>query len=105
MPLKKEESLKYINHIVVLLVILYLLQMVLLVTIGIKVNKLSEDVVFYDKTLNKKLQILTAETQSKLSQLTESFLDIEKNFNTEINTIKANLKAKTNRFILWYRKV
>lgn len=96
MPLRKDVSLKYINHIIVLLVVLYIFQMVFLITMWIKVNKLSEDVVFYDKTLNQKLNVLSAETQSKLGQLTESFLDIEKNFNTEINTIKANLKAKTS---------
>src|SRR3989344_4417012 len=93
-PVNKDKTKTYVNHILVLIIILFLLQLALVSTVWIKLNQLTKDVTFYNTETNKKIELNNAETQAKINQLTEGILSLEEGFQTEISTIKADLKAK-----------
>jgi S1-C subfamily serine protease len=94
--MQKDVSQKYFNHILALLIVLYLLQLFVIGNLWIKVNNLSEDLVFYDHAMNKKLDLTAADIHNKINQLSESVIIIEKGVQSEITNLKADLKAKTS---------
>ena len=88
----KPATKSYVNHFLVLLVILFVLQLTMMGILWNKMLTLSDDLVFYNTEINRKVDINSAETQNKINQLSESVLGLEKNFQTEITDIKTNLK-------------
>ena len=93
-PIKKEHSFtkKYITHLIILIVLLLILQLVFSIILWNKLIEANENIEFYQKTLDKKININDAETQSKINQLTESLFSVETSIEIEIS----NLKAKTS---------
>ncbi|MEN9625812.1 MAG: hypothetical protein RL557_140 [archaeon] len=89
---RRPATKSYVNHFLVLLVILFVLQLTMMGLLWDKVLTLSDDVVFYNTEINRKVDVNSAETQNKINQLSESVLGLEKNFQTEISDIKTNLK-------------
>ncbi|MEK6871762.1 MAG: trypsin-like peptidase domain-containing protein [Nanoarchaeota archaeon] len=94
--INQDVTKKYFNHILILIIVLFLLQLALVSTAWIKINNLTKDVAFYNDEINKKIELNDAQTKAKINQLTDGILTIEQGFETEISTIKANLKAKTS---------
>ncbi len=88
----KPATKSYVNHFLVLLVILFVLQSIILGILWNKINTLTEELEFYNTEINRKVDVNSAETQNNINQLSESVLNIEKSLQTEITSIKTNLK-------------
>jgi len=61
-----------------------------------KISQTTEDLEFYQKDSNKKIDTLDAETQNKINQLTDSLFEIEDSIEMELSSLEAGLKAKTS---------
>jgi len=93
--IKKEHSFtrKYITHLIILIVFMLILQTVFAIILWNKLIETNNNIDFYQKTLDKKIDINDAETQSKFNQLTESIFDVESSIEIEISNIKAKTSA------------
>ena len=90
---EKDVSQKYFTHILALFIFLFFLQLIFTVVLWTKLNELSIALDTYEKTLNKKIDVNTADVRSKISELSGAVLDLEKGLNDEISSIKAQTSA------------
>ena len=93
---QKDISRKYFIHILVLLLFIFLLQLAFSVVLWNHISKLSQEFDFFQREINQKIELNKEETDSMIVQLSEITLNLQKGFEKEITSLKADLKAKTS---------
>lgn len=77
----------------ILVIIVMFIQIGLIFYLNVKVNRLSDDVLFTKSQINKKVDVNDIETQNKINQIVDQLMEIEKDLDKQINTIKAKTSS------------
>lgn len=80
---------KYINHLITLIIFLLFLQLIFSVILWNRLVKTSNNLEYYQETLNSKIDTINVETQNKINELAENLIKIQGSLESEIGIIKA----------------
>jgi len=86
-------AIKYLKHLLVMIVILLFLQLTFLIILWNKVLDTNAEIKQLETSLRNKIDISDAENQNKFNELTSNLIKIEDSLEMEISSIKAETSA------------
>ena len=84
---------KYINHLIILVIFLIFLQLIFSVILWNRLVKTTNNLEYYQQTLNSKVDTNNIETQSKINELAENLIEIQSSLETQISIVRAKAGA------------